>query len=238
MVVLPKGKNPLANVDISKGFGEGWFGKGGMTPAPMTPEAMTPEAMTPEAMTPEAMTPEAMTPTPRVPARARARAAGTPALTYAQYVHPDKSFGFRYPAGWHPVAKVGQQNNIPVIIVQVKKDPQTSVKGELGAIALILPKQGPDARKSCQAMVQIVRKGTPSLETGPLKPLEGTPLLMFQARHEENNQQLESLAICGTAHGRIMFLSYLSIGKGEGNYEVGRQLGKALITFTSDLLKK
>jgi hypothetical protein len=231
MVVIPKGKNPLAGVDIGKGFGEGWFGKGEPPPA-MTPEPRPAEPRPAEPRPAEPRTP-ARAPTPR-----NARPAGTAELTYARYVHPDKSFGFRYPKGWHPVAKVGQQDNIPVIIVQVKKDPASSAKGELGALALILPKQAPPSRKSCETLVKIVRKGTPDLKTGPYQPLKGTPLLMFQARHTDDNQPLDSLAICGRAHGRIMFLSYLSVGKDAGDYQTGRRLGKALIAFTSDLLKK
>ncbi len=236
MVVLPKGKNPLAGVDIGKGFGEGWFGKGG-EPA-MTPEAMAPTVMTPEAMAPNAapMTPAAMT--PATPAARPATPAKPKPLPLAQYIHPDKSFGFRYPEGWKPVAKVGKQNGVPVILVQAKKDPTDTAKGELGAIAIILPKNGPSTQQSCQAMIKLVKKGTPSLKTGPLKPLKGTQLLMFKATHTENNQSLFSLGLCGTVHGRIMFLSYFSLGKQYGSYASGYQLGQALFIFTSDLLKK
>jgi hypothetical protein len=246
MIVIPKGKNPLAGVDISKGFGEGWFKKGdppgtNQPSMPATPAAMTPAApvaMTPgtapgmaPAMTP-AMTPAAMTATPGVPA------AKPQPLPYTQYVHPDKSFAFRHPTGWTPKVKVGKIKGVPTFIIQVRKDTTQTGPGELGALAFVLPKKGPDSKVTCQQMIAIVKKTTPSLQTGPLKPLQQTGLYMFRATSMEGNQKQVSLAICGTAHQRIMILSYFTIGQPYANHAYGYQLGLALQTFTSDLLKK
>ena len=252
MVVLPKGKNPLAGVDISKGFGEGWFNKGGQpastppaTPA-TTPPVTPPVAATPPTMAapPPAMVP--VTPPPAMPTPAvtpavipTAPAAAHPTeLPYAQYIHPDRSFGFRYPTGWTPTANVRKHNNVPIIIVQVRKTPGSTSPGELGALAFILPQKAPNAQISCQKMIAVAKQGTPTLKTGPLQPLQKTGLLMFQAVHTENNAKHVSLGICGSAHGRVMFLSYFSVGMSFGSKPYGWQLGKALYVFTSDLLKK
>lgn len=247
MVVIPKGKNPLAGVDISKGFGEGWFKKGdppgamspGTTPTAPTamaagPVTMAP-VMAPAAMAP-AMAPAAMTPgmAPGAPA---AKAKPQP-LPYTRYVHPDKSFSFRHPTGWTPKVKVGKIKGIPTFIIQVRKDAAQAGPGEIGSIAFVLPKKGPDSQTSCKQMIALVKKSTPSLKTGPLKPVQKTGLFMFQAMSVENGKKQVSLAFCGTAHKRIMILSYFTVGQTYGNYAYGYQLGLALYTFTSDLLKK
>jgi hypothetical protein len=255
MIVIPRGKNPLAGVDISKEFGEGWFKKGdppGMNqpatmtataPATMTPAApvtMTPgmaPAMAPPGMSPAAMTPAAMTPAAMTPATPAAKTKPQP-LPYTRYVHPDKSFAFRHPTGWTPKVKVGKVEGIPTFIIQVRKDIAQTGPGELGALAFVLPKKAPDSRATCQKMIAIVKKTTPSLQAGPLKPVQKTGLLMFQATSVENGKKQVSLAFCGTAHGRIMILSYFTVGQSFGNYNYGYQLGLALYTFTSDLLKK
>ncbi len=249
MIVIPKGKNPLANVDISKGFGEGWFKKGdhpGMNqPATMTPAAptaMTPAApvtMTPgmaPAMTP-AMVPEGMAPAAMTPATPPAKTKPQP-LPYTRYVHPDKSFAFRHPTGWTPNVKVGKVKGIPTFIIQVRKNPAQTGPGELGAMAFVLPKKAPDSKTTCQKMIDIVKKTTPSLKTGPLEPVQKTGLFMFKAFSMDGGKKQLSLGFCGTAHGRIMILSYFTFGQTYASPSYGYQLGVALYTFTSDLLKK
>jgi len=258
MVVIPKGKNPLAGVDISKGFGEGWFKKGdppgmGQPSTTATPAAMTPAApvamepamglvMAPAAMTPAATTPAAMTPAAMTPAAPAAKAKPQP-LPYTRYVHPDKSFAFRHPTGWTPKVKVGKVKvgrieGVPTFVIQVRKDITLTGPGELGALAFVLPQKAPDSKVTCQQMIALVKKTTPSLKTGPLKPVQKTGLFMFQAMSVENGKKQVSLAFCGTAHQRIMILSYFTVGQSYGNYAYGYQLGLALYTFTSDLLKK
>ena len=113
-----------------------------------------------------------------------------------------------------------------------------AICGELGALAFVLPQKAPDSKTTCQKMIEIVKKTTPTLKTGPLKPLQKTGLFMFQALSVENNEKQISLAFCGTAHKRIMILSYITVQQSHGNYSYGYQLGLALYTFTSDLLKK
>jgi len=259
MIVIPKGKNPLAGVDISKGFGEGWFQKGtpaGMgQPATMTPTApvtMTPTApvtmtpgmatammptMAPPGTAPAAMTPAAMTPGTMTPGTTTARTKPQP-LPYTRYVHPDKTFAFRHPTGWTPKVKVGKMKGIPTFIIQVRKNPAQTGPGELGALAFVLPKKAPDSKATCLKMIAIVKKSTPSLKTGPLKPVKKTGLFMFQATSTEDNKKQISLGFCGTAHQRVMILSYFTVGQSFGSYAYGYQLGQALYTFTSDLLKK
>lgn len=246
MVVIPKGKNPLAGVDISKGFGEGWFKKGdsprtNQPPMPAT-AAMTPTspvAMAPAMAAPAAMTPAAMAPAAMRPATATPKAKTKPQpLPYTRYVHPDKSFTFRHPTGWTPKAKVGKIKGVPTFLIQVRKDATKTGPGELGALAFILPKKAPDSKVSCKRMADIIKKNTPSLKVGPLKPVQKTGLYMFHARSVEDGKNQVSLAFCGTAHKRIMILTYFTVGQEYGSWAYGYQLGLALYTFTSDLLKK
>lgn len=244
MVVIPKGRNPLAGVDISKGFGEGWFKKGDQPGANQPTMTATLAAMTPAAMSPAApvtmapvMAPAAMTPAAMSPATPAAKAKPQP-LPYTRYVHPDKSFAFRHPTGWTPKVKVGKIKGVPTFIIQVRKDAAQTEPGELGALAFVLPKKAPDSKTSCQQMIAMMKKTAPSLKTGPLKPIQKTGLFMFQAMSVENGKKQVSLAFCGTAHQRIMILSYFTVGQSYGNYAYGYQLGLALYTFTSDLLKK
>ena len=70
-----------------------------------------------------------MTP-PAATAPAAAAPVGKPAaLPYSQYVHPDRSFGFRYPTGWTPKAQVGQKDGIPIIVIQVQRQVGSAVAG-------------------------------------------------------------------------------------------------------------
>jgi hypothetical protein len=243
MVVIPKGKNPLAGVDISKGFGEGWFKKGdsprtNQPPMPATaamtptsPVAMAPAMATVAVQPPAVMRPTAVPPKPGTKTKPKA-------LPYTRYVHPDKSFAFRHPTGWTPTAKVGKIKGVPTFLIQVRKDATKTGPGELGALAFVLPQKGPDSKVSCKRMADIIKKNTPSLKVGPLKPVQKTGLYMFQAKSVENGKKQVSLAFCGTAHKRIMILTYFTVGEEYGSWAYGYQLGLALYTFTSDLLKK
>ncbi len=250
MVVIPKGKNPLAGVDISKGFGEGWFKKGqpGMTqPAMPAPLAMTPTApvaMSPAApvtmapvmavsMAPVAMAPAGMRPAPAAKAKTKPKP-----LPYTRYTHPDKTFAFRHPTGWTPKVKVGKVKGVPTFFIQVQKVAGKTDPGELGSLAFVQPKKAPDSRTSCKQLISIVKKGAPGLKTGPLRPLQKTGLFMFQAMAMVNGKKQVSLCFCGTAHKRIQILSWFSVGQDFASGSYGYQLGVALYTFTSDLLKK